>query len=222
MASFQVTIDWMNETYDKYNKLYWEDKLRKPNFRITKNKSWIGLWSTKKWELSLSTLFDLDEHRFTETLLHEMCHQYIRQNKIKDTRTHHGKKWFAEANRINKLGGWDIARCTDISGLGYSEDKNVTFRIMSVLNEKGQFFQSVINPKYEDYFTNWANKNSWFVKYVFFDSTDEKTFASYSKCYHALRGDYINAETFEKYCEIARRQANGAIYDKMETVKKVI
>ena len=126
-----LTISYISEKFETYNKLYFNGSLKTPKFNISNSKRALGTLSisrrlnfyggyTKEHTISISKYYDRTEKQYDNTLIHEMIHLYISQNDIKDN-GNHGRRFKAECARINKY-GWDLSRTTDTSGWKLSEE----------------------------------------------------------------------------------------------------
>ena len=122
-----VTISWIKNNYEKYNKLYFGGVLPDIEFKISRSKKTWGyaayeynLVSNKVTPLSItiSNYFESPEDVKLTTLLHEMIHIYDYTinpmhfvNRGKRVKYDSHGDWFkAEAARIYKLSGLDIQK----------------------------------------------------------------------------------------------------------------
>ena len=92
-----ITIQYLKEMFDWFNQEHFDGGLEKPMFEITHVKYYLGqyhykynLWTDGLAEsvIRISDYFDRSEEDICNTLIHEMIHLYIRQNRIQDTRPH--------------------------------------------------------------------------------------------------------------------------------------
>lgn len=203
-----ITIAFISEKFAKFNSEYFDGSLKTPKFEITHVKSYLGQYHWKyDWEgnlyenvIRISDKFDRSEIDVCNTLLHEMIHQYIRQNHIKDTRTHHGRVFYSIADRINRQGGWHISRTDSIEGCGLSDKSNDNKYYMAcfLIGDCGKYFRFRINEKYLDYYKRKFELYPAQYKNVFvYVSTDDKQYAHYSKCYRSVYGYYITKSEFD-------------------------
>lgn len=124
----------INGLFDYLNKTFFESVLSKPVITIQANKNpnilgwctgydaWVS-GEDKSPEINMSADYlDREPILKAETLLHEICHLYAYQNKIKDcsrSGNYHNKQYktIAEAHGliVNKSskGGWNITALTD-------------------------------------------------------------------------------------------------------------
>ena len=207
-----LTIGFIAENFHKFNNEYFDGRLLAPAFQITHVKSYLGQYHWKydfdgrlrESVIRISNMFDRSETDYKNTIIHEMIHLYIRQNHIKDTRPHHGRVFNSIADRINRQGGWHIARTDSIEGCGLSDKSGYEkFYIACFFSGRaGRYFCFRINDKYLDYYKGKFDNYPKHYKDVFvFVSTDDKKYAHYTKCYSSVRGYYISKDEYNKLKE---------------------
>lgn len=124
-----VTKEWISENYNKFNKLYWNNKLPHDlEFKVSRAKRTWGFAgfiydypnnTIIPKELVISNYYDSPEEVKLHTLLHEMIHiadyTFHPEHYIMNHKPVHGKYydahgyWFLkEAARINKF-GWHVS-----------------------------------------------------------------------------------------------------------------
>ena len=114
-----LTIKFIENSFDKYNVLYFNGLLKKPIFKITNSKRRLGSLGTRylpfknEYTLSVSKYYDRTEKQYDNTIIHEMIHLYIDQMGIVDNGSH-GRVFKQHCARINQY-GWNLSRCTDTS-----------------------------------------------------------------------------------------------------------
>lgn len=198
------TIDFLKANFDKYNKLYFNGDLITPSFELFKSKR---VWGQFSWgcgyKIRISTYYDRDEKNILNTLIHEMIHQYIKQNNIIDTRPHHGKVFHSIAARINK-DGWNIKTCSSDNSCSFNSNGNVTYYLAAFyLKDEDKYFIIRISKDKISYFKRQFSFNKLhFTDVLFFTSKDSK-FDRYNTCRSRIRGYYITKEEFENYKETA-------------------
>lgn len=215
-----LTIQFLKENFNIINELYFDNKLETPQFEITHVKSYLGQyhwkyryeWDENTWEyrnklyvsvIRISDMFDRTDEDIVNTLAHEMIHLYIRQNEIRDTRPHHGRVFYSVADRLNREGGFHIARTDSVVGCGLRDKtKKNTYYVGCYKNMDGKYFSFVMNEKYITYYeVRFDNYPSYYKDAFIFVTDDDKTFAHYCKCRGSIRGWYIDEETFNLYRE---------------------
>ena len=220
----ELTTKMISDNFAVINELFFNNELITPRFEITHVKSYLGQYH---WRydydgnfvdsvIRISDMFDRTDDDIVNTIAHECIHLYIRQNHIKDTRPHHGKVFNSIADRLNREGGFHIARTDSIEGCGL-RDKSVkkTFYIACFKMRDDRYFRFRMNENYID-------RYKWIFEYYprtyqnpfMFTSTDDKRFAHCRECRKSMRGKYITKEEFDFFKETEdvfyRQQTLGA------------
>lgn len=201
-----ITIGFIRENFDKFNNEYFGGELETPTFEITHAKSYLGQYEhthdyrgrLKTSIIRISDKFDRTEIDVQNTIIHEMIHLYIHQNNIRDTRPH-GRVFNRIADRINRQGGWHIARTNSIEGCGLLvKEEGRKWVVACFKDGKNRYFRFVINKNCVKKFLNkFDNHPDHFQNVFVFASTDDKTYAHYPECRSSVRGWFINKEEFE-------------------------
>jgi len=208
-----LTTSFIAEQFALINKKYFNNELLTPRFEITHVKSYLGQYH---WKYSydsrifadsvirISDMFDRNDADITNTIAHEMIHLYIRQNKIRDTRPHHGRVFNSIADRLNREGGFHIARTDSVEGCGLRNKNQRTEYIIAAFysGTSGKYFQFRINNKYLNYYlTRFERYPEHYKNVIVYKSTDDKKFAHYTQCYKSVRGYYISKKEYDKIVE---------------------
>jgi hypothetical protein len=197
----QLTEDFIKKNFIVFNNEYFDGKLKMPKFRVMHTKSRLGLCSWKNtsgvktdYTISVTDYFVFGEKKLQNIILHEMIHLYIRQNGIKDSRTHHGRVFYSIADKINRH-GWNIARTDSVNGYETKEKK--TYHLIAFKDSKDKYFLMAYNPKYESYYVSYFAKYPYHFKNpVWFTSDDSKAYGSLSECHRGVRGRFISKEKY--------------------------
>ena len=114
----------MAETFDRYNRTYFEGKLPVPMFDLLHSFRTCGYfqytnggWLDKTLydpTISITDYYDFTEKQFKDIMCHEMIHYYLAYFSL-DRRCRHGKKFKEMAERLNKTYGLHITTILDIS-----------------------------------------------------------------------------------------------------------
>lgn len=219
-----LTLQFISDSFNRFNVEYFEGKLNVPTFEIMHTKSVLGQ-CTWKWNrnyftgektpyafrIRISNMFNRTEVDYQNTILHEMIHLYIRQNNIKDTNKHHGKVFYSIADRINRQGGWHIARTDSVAGCGLSNrwDKKTFYLAAFKDGNNGKYFIFGMNKNYLEYYKRYfQNYPKHYLDAVVFTSTDDTKYAHFSECRRGIRGYYISKEEY-----ISAKENNNIIFE---------
>ena len=207
-----LTLNFIAEQFNMINRKHFNNELLTPRFEITHVKGYLGQYH---WKYSydsrifidsvirISDMFDRSDADITNTIAHEIIHLYIRQNKIKDTRPHHGKVFNSIADRLNKEGGFHIARTDSVDGCGLRNKSEIKiYHVACFVTQDNRFFQFVMNQNYLNYYIQRIdNYPHCFRNAYIFTSMDDKRFANYPSCRGAVRGHYISESVFNEQRE---------------------
>ena len=204
----ELTIKMIADNFKVINKLYFNNGLITPRFEITHVKSYLGQYH---WRyaydgsfidsvIRISDMFDRSESDICNTIAHECIHLYIRQNHIKDTRPHHGKVFNRIADRLNREGGFHIARTDSVEGCGLRDKTKVkNYYLACFKTKEGKYFYFRINKNYVEFHMKRFERNYYYVKDVFmFKSTDDKRFAHCRECRNGVWGHFITHEEYDR------------------------
>lgn len=207
-----LTLDFIKERFNVINRKHFNNGLLTPRFEITHVKSYLGQYH---WKYSydsrifidsvirISDMFDRSDADISNTIAHEMIHLYIRQNKIKDTRPHHGRVFNTIADRLNREGGFHIARTDSVAGCGLRDKSKVGnpyYIACFKSGVNGKYFVFSMNMKYVQYYQKrFENNPSHYKDVIVFTSTDDKKFAHFPKCHKGVRGYYVTEEEYKTY-----------------------
>ena len=219
----KLTIGYIERSFDKYNEKYFGGSLIKPTFRIIHGRRMLGHFKAIRrgnaavggyvdcgYIISISDFYDRCEKDYDNTIIHEMIHQYIRQNGIRQNGPH-GHAFKKECDRINR-DGWNLARCTNISSWKVSEEnqEKIGLKTYSLC-----IFKSVSNGKHM-IFRFGDSKVSYYEKilnrmcikdYVFFTSKNN-VFETFPCCCNRIRGWYVeDRKEFSEYMEMLKKDA---------------
>lgn len=205
-----LTTSFLAEQFNIINEKFFGGKLLTPRFEITNVKSYLGQyhWVYSHDEriffdsvIRISKMYDRSDADIVNTLAHEMIHLYIRQNKIKDTRTHHGEVFYSIADRLNREGGFHISRTDDVGDCGLREKNGKVFYVAAYYsNCHKKYIAFCMNRKkidlFKGYFETFA---STYKNPIIFTSTDDKKWSLYPECRSSVRGYGISKEEYESF-----------------------
>lgn len=143
------TVPWLREKFTEYNAKYFGNKLPVPQFRIERmsdrfgnyfldarfNKSNRRIFNVNgTGVLTLTSQFDRPERSVTNTLLHEMTHEYVYLVMGICPQDRHGREFMSIANRIN-ADGWQIGVGAELTQDDIETDGNETRQgILFIIN----------------------------------------------------------------------------------------
>lgn len=111
MRKFIITRNILTQWHNEFNEEYFGGKLSMPSFIIKTNTSrQLGCFKGGTNTISISIYYDRSEFEFKNTFIHEMIHQW-QWETYRDV--NHGYTFKTMAERINRMGGWKIQRCSE-------------------------------------------------------------------------------------------------------------
>lgn len=203
-----LTISFIAEQFNKINFYHFKGELLTPRFEITHVKSYLGQYHWKysydsrifyESVIRISDMFDRSDADITNTIAHEMIHLYIRQNNIRDTRPHHGRVFNSIADRLNREGGFHIARTDSVAGCGLrNKTERKEYIVATFLSgAKGKYFQFLINKNYLNrYLKRFESSPEHYRNVIVIKSTDDKRFAHFPECRKSVRGYYVTEKDY--------------------------
>lgn len=114
-----ITQELVKEKFEFFNRQIFGGKLPMPRIGLSRARTFLGActFKTKRglmgkktrydFAIRISTMFDMSETEFEDTLIHEMIHYYIGVNQIEDTSAH-GQKFRSMMADINSRFGRHI------------------------------------------------------------------------------------------------------------------
>lgn len=185
---------YFNNQFDLLNEQYFDGGLEKAKIGLVYNKSILGTHQYKNGVhyICMSLYFIRTEKAYLTTLLHEMVHQYIKQNKIKDTSIH-GREFKRIAARLQKH-GWNIKvynkGSEDLGIIGMY--KPVDFVIATFTLPNGKRWVCRIAPSRVQYYINWFEMYPDYFKNPSIFKTQDVRFVHYPCCRKGTRGNQIS------------------------------
>ena len=146
---------------------------------------------------------DFEPQFIDNVLVHEMIHQYIIQNEIKDTSTH-GKIFKAFMLRINREFPDELAikiRDTNPSIPLKGEGEKIHSLLLIHFHNLTSIC-AVINPAKNSYFESLMKRNmkGWNIKSYQWAESNDVYFNQFSRCTTRLHGLRINTSEIERFC----------------------
>lgn len=198
-----LTRQTLKEWYKQYNAEYFGGRLPFCTLNVKSCKSYLGICYPKKRTISISTFYKRDERGYRETLIHEMIHLW---NYLYDFNyIGHGKPFKRKAAEINKKGGWDIQRCSDISAeekqtATAKRNESVYAIVIDTNSIDGKLHFSIVssssydNGQYRDTLRMFTDKG-WKIS-VFMASTIN--YPTYRVCRKTISGKYRTRQSIQK------------------------
>lgn len=110
----KITKKLLSEWYKTANEKYFNNELRRePKFRLTDSTGYYGMFSERKWTLTISVAYIRSERDYKNTFLHELCHMYVAE-KYNYRTLPHGSEWkkiAMEVTNKTKYAYGPILRC---------------------------------------------------------------------------------------------------------------
>lgn len=152
------TIAYIEEAFDKYNKLCFQGTLTPPRFKLSRSRSQLG-WMKFKWRrrlfktvkydftIALSTCYDLTEDEADDVLIHEMIHYYIASKNMEDDAPH-GALFHRFMNQINERYGRHItvsSRRRHVAAVQPKDEKGTTWLVLALEMTDGKRYLSTVS-----------------------------------------------------------------------------
>lgn len=197
----ELTIEFLRNKFTEFNNRYYNGALMEPSFELFKSRRLGGQYSWGNGmpgKIRINVYYKRDERSYCEILLHEMIHLYIRQNKIKDNRAHHGSAFKREMSRINSFGDYNVTLHCDSKGLECDAPEGKEYFIGSYKVKGKRRFVFVISKNRLEYYQRlFMQYPLHFSDAVIFTSKNSAEFDSYSQCRRSIRGWYKTEEEFK-------------------------
>lgn len=208
-----VTIEWMEEWFQRFDQDYFGGKLPMPELGLTRAKTRLGQMSFKRatrwgrtklydFKLSMTTYYDMTEKQAKSVLLHEMIHYIIGYTGLKDTSSH-GIVFRGMMDNLNRKYGWDIRVMTSTKGWKVSEQVVAkkkekgpqTFLMLAIEMQDGKYYLSRVNPNFARRLESQLDKLSEVNSHQWY-TTQEPYFEDYPQV-RSLRGRRISKADFQ-------------------------
>lgn len=146
---------------------------------------------------------NFDQVFLDSVLVHEMVHQYILQNNLKDLRSH-GPLFRGFMKRINesfigelKLKIKDTNPHVPLKGAG-----ETIHQILALRYNDGNYFLAIIHPGKKEFFEKMIKKYKriWNLKDYIWAESNDLHFNRYRRCMRSLHGIKKTKEEFAEWC----------------------
>ncbi len=211
----ELTIKILREWFGRFNTEYFNGELPEPRLLVSSARTQLGQFSCRRvrkglfrgytttgFTIKVSEYYEMSEHDYQQTLLHEMIHYYISYTGARDTSAH-GKLFCQLAEKINQVGGWQITISSRTDQYAVRNKKtDAQYLLVVVETTDRRYFLSVINPSYRNYVNQQAKRSTMVEAHHFIVSTDSK-YATWPKS-RSLRGRRISEEEYRKMMIFAK------------------
>lgn len=213
-----VTIQWMERWFDTFNAEYFDARLPRPAFALSRARTRLGQMACKQgrvgrgvkrydFRISITTYYDMTERQAQCVLLHEMIHYVIAYTGLRDSAPH-GVVFRGMADALNRRYGWDIrvttsARDWRLSPPSVQREQARSPRrrlVLALSMTDGKYFLSCVNPRYAHALSvrlrglEEVRSQRWYT-------TTESYFDSFPDV-RSLRGRRISHADFDRLCHV--------------------
>lgn len=199
----ELTVEFIRESFHKYNKKYFKSELIEPNFSIINTKTILGRFKCKKsaysknvYIIEISKYYLRNEKQYDNTIIHEMIHQYIKQKGIKDSSSH-GYYFKSIANVINR-DGWEIYRCNSMTNVKIAEENRKLYNVFMYHDNRGKYFLFVSAKSSIEVYKAFMKRYNY--EYKYFTSSDSSKYGHFTACRWRIKGRYITKEEYDNLC----------------------
>ena len=88
------TLDFLRDSFSRFNTICFGGKLPEPDFRLSNARSFMGqfrhprVFSRERCRISLNARYDLPREELEDVVIHEMIHYYIWHARLRDSSSH--------------------------------------------------------------------------------------------------------------------------------------
>ena len=191
----ELTIQYLNNAFNKYNNLFFNGVLPKIEIKISRTRNCFGrFWSRKERNgnqrplfIDISKYYKRSQYDIDCTLIHEMIHYYICFMGMKDNGKH-GMIFNRMACKISEKSNFNITVTSSIYGLETLKKKS--YKVM-MFTYKNRNCIARISSKFDyKYFTKKYNLDNITVFYA--NNVDFETFKESRSTLHFKYMDKIN------------------------------
>ncbi len=201
-----ISINYLIAAFDKYNTLIFNSKLKQPNFKLSKAKTYFGLFTCKRMfynknitfdnTIKISTLYNRSKDEIDDTLIHEMIHYYIATQKLCDT-SPHGKIFIKIMKHINKEYHRNIkvsSKTMNNCQITDSKENNYLILALELKNEK--YYLSSVNIKNKINLEQDLRKEKKLIKAYHWYITNDTYFMQWPKV-RTLRAKRVDKKLYD-------------------------
>lgn len=213
-----VTIEWMEEWFEKFNHDYFDGGLPLPQLELTRAKTRLGQLGYKisrrlgktrfyDFKLAMTTYYDMTDWQAKNVLLHEMIHYAIGYTGLKDTSAH-GVVFRGMMDNLNRKYGWEIRVSTSTQGWKLSDRVRArkeaqgpqTYLVLALEMDDGAYFLARVNPSFMRHVEALIGRARGVVSHRWY-TTQEDYFEHYPQV-RSLRGKRISKSDFHGLAKV--------------------
>ncbi len=211
----ELTVKILREWFGHFNTEYFNDEMPEPRLLVSSARTQLGQvscrrvrkglfrgYTTTGFTIKVSDYYEMSEHEYQQTLLHEMIHYYIAYTGARDSSAH-GRLFRQLAERINRAGDWKITVSSRTDKYAVRNQKTDALYLLVVIETSDHhYYLSVVNPSYRNYVNQQALRSTMVVNHHFIVSNDSK-YATWPKS-RSLRGRRISEDEYRKMMIFAK------------------
>lgn len=196
----ELTINFIRNSFQKYNQKYFNNELIEPKLGIINTKTILGrfrrdksMYRKQSYIIEISKYYARNEKEYDNTIIHEMIHQYIAQKGIKDNSSHgyYFKSFAAEINRD----GWHIQAHNSIDHVDLDASNKKEYHVFMYKIKGDKYFLFVSAKSSVNAYKIWLKKYKY--EYKYFTSLDSMKYGKMTTCQSRIRGYYITKEEYD-------------------------
>lgn len=203
----EVTLDFIQKSFKKFNNEYFDGRLLTPSFEISNTRRALGHFRRRGdfYQISISDYYIRSKKDIETTILHEMIHLYQSQFQCRDRK--HGEDFKAKAWEINYKSDYDISRCSSTIGCKvnpkYTEKAKKVRYIMVYKNIRGKYFLFSMATSCMGTWMDYMNRREDVIEYFTFN-TSSSEYEHYPSCRTNARGSFITEERYNELKELTK------------------
>ena len=162
------TLPFISDSFHRFNKLVFEDKLPTPIFLLSHARTFVGKFEvkeTRNWMGSVhcnylmrfSTSFDLPEEELEDIILHEMIHFSLRISNMRDV-SPHGPKFRTMMEIINERFNRHITISHKSDGTSSLSSRRLAWHIVGVVTFRNGKKGVKVLPRIEERVLEWNRR----------------------------------------------------------------
>nr|WP_028896845.1 SprT-like domain-containing protein [Prevotella sp. HUN102] len=203
----EITIDYLQQAFSKYNALMFEGKLPLPVLKLSKARTHLGQIAYKRrkswmktklydFTISVSTYYNLSQAEIDDVMIHEMIHYYIVFMGIKDTSSH-GLVFRKMMSEINRKYGRHLSISAKTMGMETTAPPKLSAYLVLALEMKdGTRYLSSVNPSFARKLSLSLSRIPNLASHSWYTSSD--SFFQNMPRVRSFRGRKVSKEVFDE------------------------